>query len=428
MRTNFIWTLFAGLAVVAACVPAVAQPDAGIRFRGVGATRAALDAMQLKPFDQALWAELSDWAGEPVKADATEGKVVLIVTWAGWHRTSHPAVKAAEALYEKHKDQGLIVVGVHNPRGFENAATVAKELNVSFPYAADKDGKFRTGVRADLDPNIYLIDRSGNLRYAQIETASLDDAVSRLLAESAEQARDLPKVLADRNAAKERDKWKTSASSSTQVGMVDVAFNAPEEDAYKAVKWPFIVGKVEKDEVLEKIHNDPPKLAMPNEEEWIPGQPKRGGRIVVMYFIDPKDADTLRVIPVMNAIQDQYRRDVVVVGAVTAPKTETTDDEKHRQRNRELLNEVLAGRSVNHWFTPKVMKADKLELGDESLKPRLSNQRDTFGFALTLSTDDKIRWLGTPYSEELRRSLDRIIALDPAVQARRKAEDAKRGK
>src|SRR5262249_52791196 len=120
--------VIAGAIVLSASVSA--QPDSGLRFRGVGASRKALDEMQLKPFDQSLWSNLSDWSGAPLTTAATEGKVVMIVTWAGWHKISHPAVRTAESLYEKFKDQGLVVVGVHNPRAFETAAAAAKDLGI----------------------------------------------------------------------------------------------------------------------------------------------------------------------------------------------------------------------------------------------------------------------------------------------------------
>lgn len=426
-RVSLLVGVIAGAALAAS---AFGQGDSGLRFRGVGMARQSLDALQLKPFDQSLWANLSDWSGEPVKSDATEGKVVLIVTWASWHKVSHPAVRTAEAIYEKYKGQGLVAVGVHNPRGFENAGAVARELGVTFPIAADKDGKFRAGLRAEQDPNIYFIDRAGNLRYAQIETGSADDAAGRLVAESAEQARDLPGNLVKQRQSAEKDRWKTSDIKGGYLAGSgpDVPFNAPEDEAYTKVKWPFLVGKVEKDAILERIHAEPPKLTMPGDDDYIPAPPKRAGRLTVVYFVDPRDSDMLRVIPTMNQVQDEYRRDVTVLlgtaKAGQALKSDSSDEGKLKQRNRELIEQMLRAQRVNHTLTTTTIKADHTDFSEESLRPRLSNQKDKFGIAFILSTDDKVRWIGDPYSQDLRRSIDRLIALDPGVQARRKAEDA----
>ena len=153
---------------------------------------------------------------------------------------------------------------------------------------------------------------------------------------------------------------------------------------------------------------------------------------MVVYFVDPRMDDMLRVIPVMNAIQDEYRRDAVVICAIAKAGKALTDSErgdaKLEQRHRELIGEMLKTRHINHTLTPKVIRADRLEFSEESLRPRLSSMREEFGFAIILSTDNRLRWLGNPYSEDLKHSLDKILAADPGIVARREAEKSKGGK
>ena len=178
----------AALLVACACIglglfthtPALGADEPVIGFRGAGKTREQLDAMQLKPFDQKLWANLSDWTGTAPKPEDMNGKVVMIVTWASWYKLSAPAMRIAESLYEKNKDKGLVVVGVHNRRGAENAGESAKSLGITFPWALDKEDKFHGALHGDQDPNIYVIDRSGDLRYALIDVASMEPAISCL--------------------------------------------------------------------------------------------------------------------------------------------------------------------------------------------------------------------------------------------------------
>jgi hypothetical protein len=47
-------------------------------------------------------------------------------------------------------------------------------------------------------------------------------------------------------------------------------------------------------------------------------------------------------------------------------------------------------------------------------------------FAVVLSTDGKIRWQGNPLSPDFRKTVESIIAVDPGVAVRRKADDAAR--
>jgi hypothetical protein len=421
----------------ASVAPAYGGDEPVLRFRGAGKTRSQLDALQLKPFDQSLWATLSSWNGTAPKAEDLSGKVVLIVTWASWHKLSHPAMRTAQSLLEKYKDQGLVVVGVHNPSGFEGAADNAKTLGVTFPYAVDKDGKFRAGVIAGQDPNVYVIDRAGDLRYAQVDAASMEDAVAHLVKETAEQAADYPKSLAKLATETDRKRWLTKDVTGPAPGEEPaVDFPEPDEDAYKAARWPYMVGKVEKDPIFDKIRHEAPKIQSWPEEDWVPAAPKRAGKLVVVYFMDPKEVDMLNVIPAMNRLHDEYKRDVVVAGALFKLGANSLtgndsgvggeEDEKLKQRNKDAIATILRTRSVNHYLNPAKIRAENLELLGGGMVPRLSPSRDEIGICIVLSSDLRMRWIGNPYDQDLKVALDKLIAVDPGVKARRKAEDAKK--
>lgn len=412
-------------------VPMAEEP--ALRLRGAGKTREALSAMQLKPFNNALWSHLSDWNGAAPKAEDMTGKVVMIVTWSSWYPVTHGAMKTAQALHDKYHKLGLVVVGVHNSIKPEGAADNAKAMGITFPWALDKEGKFRAGLRADQDPNIYFIDRSGNLRYAQVDKSSMEDAATHLVGETADAAKDYPLVLERKRIETEKHRWLTKDPTGLRPGEEpQVTFAEPDEDAYAKVRWPYLVGKVEKDPILDKIKNESPKIINMPEEDWIPSKPNRAGRLTVLYFLDPKDVQQLGAIPVMNKLHDSYKRDVIV--ACSAFKTgtnlddsnaNTEEEEKLKQRNKELFASVLRTREVNHFLNPTVLRAEKLEFSPESLLVRVQTSREEQGIAVILSTDDRIRWIGGTYEPELRLALDKLIAVDPAVQARRKAQDAK---
>lgn len=437
-----------GLCVLAACgalllgaggVGAAALDDSTIALRGAGKTREALNAMQLKPFDASAWGQLSNWTGGEFKPADAEGKVVMIVTWASWYPASHRAMRAAQAAYTQHKDKGLIVLGVHNPRGFEGAAANIKDMGVTFPYAEDKDGKFRNAILAGQDSNVYFIDRSGNMRFAQVEGASVAAAAELLVKETVEQAKAIPGKLADAAAAAEKEKWLTRDRTGLAPGEVPpaVEFKEPDEDAYTAAKWPYLLGKVERDPILEKVKNDAPRITNWPEEDWIPSTPRTKGKIRVLYLMDPQDPPMLLTIPTMNTLADQYPRDVVVIGSLFkwgAGNLANTqggggsggdDDEKLKERNRGLAKSIMATHSVNHYLNPTVLKAENLEFTAGSMSPRIFRSNDGFGIVMLLSTDNRIRWIGNPNDPAMRIAIDKLIAVDPAVQARRKAEDAK---
>lgn len=412
--------------------PLTVRANDEIKLRGAGKTRDELSAMQLKPFDNALWSDLSSWTnGDAFKPEDAEGKVVMIVTWASWYPISHRAMRAAQTAYSQHKDQGLIVLGVHNPRGFDAAVANAKDLGVTFPIAEDKDGKFRTALKAGQDANVYFIDRAGHLRFAQVDTVSITAAADLLVKETKEQAMSIPGSLADKAAAAEKEKWLTRDPTGIAPGdWPTVEIKEIDEEAYKAVKWPFMVGKVEQDKILDKITNTPPTVTLA-EENWFPSRPKTNGKIVVMYLFDPQDTDMQNVIPVMNRLQDRFRRDVIVIGQ--AAKIGTTvlnppqdEADKLTQRNSTMLKQLMVSRGINHYMQATPFKGEQWELGNAGSNiPVFGQSRREMGTAVIVSTDNKVRWIGDPYGSGLKLALEHIISADPGTQARRKAEEAK---
>ena len=88
-------------------------------------------------------------------------------------------------LAAKHKDQGLVVIGVHTTnKGPEMAAFVADQ-KITYPVAVDVENKTTSTFAVDSYPDYYLIDRAGNLRVADLQNAHVDAAIATLLAEPA---------------------------------------------------------------------------------------------------------------------------------------------------------------------------------------------------------------------------------------------------
>src|SRR3954454_12312451 len=83
---------------------------------------------------------LKDIKGNPVELSKYKGKVVLLVNVATYCGNT-PQYKGLEELYEKHKDQGLVVIGVPaNEFGKQEPGTneeiekfCTSKYNVSFP-------------------------------------------------------------------------------------------------------------------------------------------------------------------------------------------------------------------------------------------------------------------------------------------------------
>jgi thiol-disulfide isomerase/thioredoxin len=407
--------------VLAAAGQATAQ-DAAILRESVGQRAAELLAMELKPFDQTLWTTLSAWTnGQALDASATDGRVVLVATWASWNPAATRAIPMIQDLKNKFGGDGLVVVGVHHTTGFDKAPDALAPRNADFLIAHDADGKFREGIKSDQDPDFYLIDRAGQLRFADIRTESVQAAVEQLLAEDSAAAGSLVNRMAAAEAKREAEFRKPTAiqGSVDMRSMPEVPFAAPSEAAYARAGWP--ERKTDDDNRRNDEAQGPRPVAPPG--TWFGGTaPKTEGRAVVYYawrLDDPRGAEIVRQ---METLQKQLGRDAVIVGVLTGVNT----GDNNNNRDEEVIPpEVLLRRLDRFRTTHGVTHPMAADIGGGIFQSDNRGRGENEDYvAIVVSSDGVARWEGAVADEAFRASLSRVVNIDPGVRARRAAEDA----
>ncbi len=128
--------------------------------------------------------------GERLSSDALRGQVVLVNFWATWCAPCRVEMPALEAMYQRHKDRGFVIVGLAVDRApTAEVAAFVRERGVTYPVAhvgAEAERRFG-GVRGY--PTSFLIGRDGAVRHVvlgPIGAVSLEPAVRRALDEQAE--------------------------------------------------------------------------------------------------------------------------------------------------------------------------------------------------------------------------------------------------
>ena len=404
-------TLFTGSLLVACLcgLPAngARADDAGpkVRFEGKAERRTRLDAMQGKPFDVSLLQNLTGWSGPALSADAMKGKVVVFVTWSSWYRTSHSALKDAQALFEKNADKGLVVIGVHDQQGFDRAPEVLKNQGIKFPVAMDKGNAFRKAVEVDVDPDIYIVDRAGNMRYADITTNSLGAAVDRLLSETVEQAQSAkPEMGAEQGAGGDESGGEPASAgaggdgSGIKIGGTTtasgVSFTLPEASAYAGARWP----AANKTNLSAGDFQGKKLPAELGSETFITPKPDVAGKVVVIDFWATWCPPCRAAMPGLDKLSKQFADDVVVIGI---------SDEK-----RSVVEGFLA---KNKHSYPQAIDP----------KGTVNNALQIRGIphAIVLSTDGVVRWQGHPGEiGKLSAAVGAVVRADPGVAARKAAE------
>ena len=105
----------------------------------------------------------------PLTLKSLRGKVVVIDFWAFDCDPCKETVPHVEALYEKYREQGLTVIGVHTPRAdYEKDVAklreAVKRMGIRYPVVVDNKQKIFSDYRCDLWPTQFVIDRQGLIR------------------------------------------------------------------------------------------------------------------------------------------------------------------------------------------------------------------------------------------------------------------------
>lgn len=98
-----------------------------------------------------------------------KGKVVLIDFWTYSCINCIRTLPYVTSWYDKYKDDGLVVIGVHTPEfafehKVENVAEAIKRYNIHYPVAQDNNYATWRAYNNHYWPAHYLIDREGNVR------------------------------------------------------------------------------------------------------------------------------------------------------------------------------------------------------------------------------------------------------------------------
>jgi cytochrome c biogenesis protein CcdA/thiol-disulfide isomerase/thioredoxin len=130
--------------------------------------------------------------GRPLSLRSLRGRVVLVDFWTYTCINCLRTLPYLEAWDRRYRDAGLTIVGVHTPEfAFEhdarNVASAVKRLGVRYPVAQDNEMGTWDAYANQYWPAEYLIDATGEVRYADIgegNSAKTEAAIRSLLSEN----------------------------------------------------------------------------------------------------------------------------------------------------------------------------------------------------------------------------------------------------
>lgn len=133
---------------------------------------------------------IAQWLNsEPLTIEKLKGKVVLIDFWTYSCINCIRTLPYVTGWYEKYKDKGFVIVGVHTPefafeKDTDNVQTAIKRHRINYPVAQDNDFGTWQAYNNRYWPAHYLIDQNGKIVYTHFgegKYQETEQAIQQLL-------------------------------------------------------------------------------------------------------------------------------------------------------------------------------------------------------------------------------------------------------
>ena len=105
---------------------------------------------------------LSDLQGNPWHLRDLRGKVVLVNFWATWCPPCRKEMPDLQALYDRYKDQGFVVVSISDEEAAKVQPFIA-EQKITYPVLLDPGRKVNDLFQVEGIPKSFVYDREGKL-------------------------------------------------------------------------------------------------------------------------------------------------------------------------------------------------------------------------------------------------------------------------
>ncbi|MFK7759734.1 MAG: redoxin domain-containing protein [Phycisphaerales bacterium] len=361
------------LAAAASILPALAFASAPEIKREVSAQRDALDAMETKSVDTAAFASLTDWTHPGTLSDANiDGKVVIVAMISTGEPKSYMTLSKLTRMQRDFGENEVVVAAIHPDAGWDAMQAKLAEGRITVPVARDQDGVFAAAMHTDDFPDIYVIDRAGQVRFADVDERSLKAAVKQLTSESTE--------TAITNAELQSQGLDPVEATAVAAGIDKLEYdNAP---------WPNHNGGR-----LTAINYQGQPLPVPmGKEQWVTEKKDLEGKVLVLDFWATWCPPCRAAAPILEEMQDSYggRLEIVGIGGNNEGKDVFVKYVKKKQGNytqlfdkRQTLYRAMGVNAIPH--------------------------------VVVLSTDGVIRWQGNPLSPDFKQAVAMTIAADPML-------------
>ena len=166
-----------------ACDTGACDPETAVEARGDFAQCARGTGKDCGTLPALTSTEWMNALGQPT------GSVTLVDFWSSSCTNCQREIPELERIYEKYKDYGLVVIGVHSPQqAYERDPSVVSDavsrLGITYPVALDPELTDFQTYGASAWPTHYIAGADGQLRSVGRGTAGVEEQIRALLTEA----------------------------------------------------------------------------------------------------------------------------------------------------------------------------------------------------------------------------------------------------
>lgn len=162
-------------------------------------------------------------------------KVVLVDFWTYSCINCQRTTPYLNAWYEKYKDKGLVIIGIHTPefefeKEYNNVKAAVEKFGIKFPVVLDNDYSTWSAYKNQYWPRKYLIDIDGYIVYDHIGEGAYEETEKKIqealferlavLGENGTISTTVTKVMPVQNGAKSPETYFGSARTDQQMNLL----------------------------------------------------------------------------------------------------------------------------------------------------------------------------------------------------------------
>jgi peroxiredoxin len=282
-----------------------------------------------------------EWHGrKPMTWNDLRGKVVVVQSWTCRTSAGRREPLRIKRVLDRFDAKDVQILLLHTPQGLDRLERFLEKQEFESPLIIDREGEFCDALGVYKDPVNIVIGRNGAVRYAGLNTRGLGEAVELLVAEA----------------------YKPNAIPPER------SVSVPEP-----ITFPPKTGKIEL--ARDARGEQAPSFYV---QQWWNGTPNMRGKIVVVEFFAGWCPQCRASIPHLNALADDFRTDVVIIGVT---------DERKRQFEEEMIDESIEKSDFRYAVAI-----------DTSTQMKQWFEVKGIPHAAVVSSDGIVRWQGHPQS------------------------------